>query len=336
VNRIFLIVFVVFSILQIAVGSLVAGDSIVIIDEMGRKVEVPCPPERIVVLGGAAMEIIHVLGCGEKIVGRSDWAVFPPYMREKPSIGSCAQPGMEVLWNLKPDIVIADTHFWGSVSRIQALGIPMIFIKGYELATIEPSIRKLGKIFKREERAEEYIEFIKKYTDLIRKQIGKLGQEEKPTAFWGYGYDGYQTSSNKAKKKVLQENAGGINIAADLPVPWAVVSTEWLVEKDPDFFFLAANLKKTGYQVADLKLMRSLWEDLVHRPGIRKLSCVRKKRVYIVNSHIGCGPRAVIGALYLAKLFYPELFKEIDPASVHKEMLKRFYGLELEGAYIYP
>ena len=335
-SRMFLVVFIISSILQIAEGSLNTQNSIVIVDEMEREVKVPYPPERIVALGGAAAQIIHVLGYGEKIVGRSDWVCFLPYLKEKPSIGSCAQPSMEILWNLKPDVVVADTHFWGSTSKIEALGIPMVFISGYELATVEPGIRKLGKIFKKEERADEYIGFIRNHTNLIKKRVDGLKQEEKPTVFYGYGYEGYRTSSDKSKKEVLQVTAGGINIAADLTIPWPVVSAEWLVEKDPDFFFLGANLKKIGYQVAGLELMRSLWKDLIRRPGIRKLSCVRKGQIYIVDSRIGYGPRAVIGALYLAKLFHPELFEDIDPVSVHREMLKRFYGIELEGVYIYP
>ncbi|NYT10429.1 MAG: hypothetical protein GKC09_10960 [Methanosarcinales archaeon] len=40
--------------------------------------------------------------------------------------------------------------------------------------------------------------------------------------------------------------------------------------------------------------------------------------------------------LYLAKWFHPELFQDIDPAAVEKDMLQKFYGLNLEGAWAYP
>jgi len=47
--------------------------------------------------------------------------------------------------------------------------------------------------------------------------------------------------------------------------------------------------------------------------------------------------RSIIAELYLAKWFHPELFKDVDPEAVHRDLVKNFYDIELDGdAYIYP
>ncbi len=43
-----------------------------------------------------------------------------------------------------------------------------------------------------------------------------------------------------------------------------------------------------------------------------------------------------IGCLYFAKWFHPDLFEDIDPEAVHREMLQKFFDVELEGVYVYP
>ncbi len=40
--------------------------------------------------------------------------------------------------------------------------------------------------------------------------------------------------------------------------------------------------------------------------------------------------------LYMGKWFHPDLFEDVDPAAVEKEMLEKFYGMEMEGTWAYP
>ncbi|MEW6171519.1 MAG: hypothetical protein AB1510_00415 [Bacillota bacterium] len=40
-------------------------------------------------------------------------------------------------------------------------------------------------------------------------------------------------------------------------------------------------------------------------------------------------PRGAAGECYIAKWLHPELFRDVNPEAVHKEMLEKFYGEEL-------
>lgn len=39
---------------------------------------------------------------------------------------------------------------------------------------------------------------------------------------------------------------------------------------------------------------------------------------------------------YLAGWFHPDIFKDVGPEAVHREMLKKFYHEELRGIWVYP
>ena len=51
-------------------------------------------------------------------------------------------------------------------------------------------------------------------------------------------------------------------------------------------------------------------------------------------------PEYFIGVAYMAKWFYPELFEDLNPKSIHQEYLTRFQGLDYDlnehGVFVYP
>jgi iron complex transport system substrate-binding protein len=132
------------------------------------------------------------------------------------------------------------------------------------------------------------------------------------------------------------DEAGAINIANALPLYWQRVSPEWLVQQDPGYLVLSPNLGGYGYEVPSPELMHSLWRETVSRPGIRSMRLAREKHLYLLNSRLGYGLRSFVGAIYLAKVFHPQLFLDLNPQQVHARFLRKFFSLQLEGSYIYP
>jgi iron complex transport system substrate-binding protein len=76
--------------------------------------------------------------------------------------------------------------------------------------------------------------------------------------------------------------------------------------------------------------------EILLRPELKETNAIRNGRVFISHLSIRRGPRIVGYLLYLAKWFHSELFWDIDPAAVEREMLRKFYGLEMDGAMAYP
>jgi len=314
-----------------------ARPELVIQDDLGRSRRIPASPGRVVALGGFAAETLSALGQGGRIVARSEWVTWPPIAAEKPSLGSHLQPNLELLAALRPDLIIADLHFYSSTAaRMEKVGAPVLFLQGYKLGDLRPAVLKLGRIFDRMDRAQRLVSFTEKYLSLVRNRLSGLPRTAKPKAFYGFGQEAFFTYSDKSSHPHLLRLAGGENVAADLPAAVSLVSPEWLVAADPQVMVLSARLRNLGFRVADRPYMALLWQRMAGRPGLRGLTCVRQGRFHLINSRLVYGPRAVIGLLHLAKWLHPALFASLAPEKIHAEFLAEFYNLPLTGAYVYP
>lgn len=60
-------------------------------DELGRSVEIPDHPHRVVCLVPSVVDIVYSLGAGEEVVAISDFTKYPKEALQKPSIGASAQ-----------------------------------------------------------------------------------------------------------------------------------------------------------------------------------------------------------------------------------------------------
>ena len=76
---------------------------------LGREVEVPDRPERIVSLSPALTEILYMLGLEDRIAGVSIFCHKPPEAEEKPKVGSYYKVMYSRLEELKPDLVLVTT-----------------------------------------------------------------------------------------------------------------------------------------------------------------------------------------------------------------------------------
>lgn len=74
-----------------------------------NNVEIPAKPEKIVCLSPALAEIIYELGYSETIIGRSSYCDFPSAITSAEDVGSTANPDLNAIFRLKPDLVLSST-----------------------------------------------------------------------------------------------------------------------------------------------------------------------------------------------------------------------------------
>lgn len=308
--------------------------TITIVDSTGRKVEVPCPAERIVSLQAGASELICILGAADRIVGRNRASNFPPCVEEKLVVAQTTQNiNMELLLEQKPDLVIATSYIPTEMQeKIEAAGIPVVIVATtLEVDPLINTIRLLGQIQDKSEEAEEIIGFVEHYVNLVRERTGRLKPEEKPLVY--HELTGvYHTCATGTYVDTDIVLAGGINIAASEPVKYPLVSVEWVLERNPDIILKVAGAK----EIATEEVLKEVRDEIMTRSGLRDTKAVIDGRVYVHAYALQRGPQLAVGLLYWAKWFHPELFKDINPSAVHKELLNKFYKLEPEGIFVYP
>lgn len=313
-------------------------ETVTIVDEKGREVEVPCSPQRIVSLNSYISELLCAFQVEDRIAGRTDLCMFPPVLKEKPSMGrSWVRPNLELLFEQRPDLVIADPCFKAELrEKVENAGIPVILLRGYDIDSILYAIENLGRILDKEDRAKELAGFITRYRTTINKRIEALAEEEKPLVYFEDGRGAYHTVALGSSSHKRLVEAGAVNIAGGEPVKFPVVSAEWVLQKNPDIIVREVYPGRLGVNVPTPEVMEEVRNEIITRPGLKEVRAVKEGRVYIICSRLFTGLRSVVGLSYLAKWFHPELFADLKPTDIHREMLEKFHGLKLEGAWVYP
>jgi iron complex transport system substrate-binding protein len=314
-------------------------ETITVEDGTGVQVTINTPVERIVTLNDGLTEIICALGCEDKIVGRDSTSTFPSSILEKPSVGEPYIPNLEVLLELKPDLVIADsmlTYNNETRGKIKAAGIP-VFISDTANPQPDPNsnettidftsnvVRKLGLILDRQDKANEIIDYMQYYKNLVNERIQNLASTEKPLVYYEF-IDDWMTAVIPG---ITQ--AGGVNIAANESTYAPTLSPEYVVEKNPNV--IIRMISSPNHSVTDFKTML---DEILNRPGLGEVTAIKEGKVYICDYEIRGGIRCVVGWLQWAKLIQPDLFEDIDPAAVHAQLIQKFFGVALEGVYAYP
>src|SRR5438445_12661540 len=87
-------------------------------DELGRTVELPDHPHRVVCLVPNVVDIAYSLGAAVDIVAISDFIKYPKEALQKPSIGLPLNPSIETIVALHPDLVLGS----GDLNALEFVG----------------------------------------------------------------------------------------------------------------------------------------------------------------------------------------------------------------------
>jgi len=300
-----------------------AGKEVTIIDQTGKHVEISVPVERIVSINSGMSALICAFGDEDRIVGRDSYSTFPSSLKDVLEVGrSSARPNIELILEQHPDVVVADTMLHDDQrEKLEAAGVPVIIDTTSDLETLIPLLRNIGLMLDKVEKAEEIVSFIEYYSNIVEQRIGGLKTGEKPLVLFQRRnlYDSASALSSYNKPLVA---AGGVNIAADEPVSLPKLSAEWVLERNPDVIVNRISGDDT------LEEMAALRDEIISEPGLAEVSAVKEGRVYIIKADVFLSVRYPVGLLYYAKWFHPDLFQDIDPGAVHKELIEKFYGKE--------
>lgn len=78
-------------------------------DQLGREVEIPSPPKRIISIVPSQTELLFDLGLDEEVVGITKFCVHPEsWFRNKTRVGGTKALNLEKIRALKPDLIIAN------------------------------------------------------------------------------------------------------------------------------------------------------------------------------------------------------------------------------------
>jgi ABC-type Fe3+-hydroxamate transport system substrate-binding protein len=116
-------------------------------DDLGFRLELERPPERIVSLVPSWTETLFALGLGQAVVGVTRYCVEPAAATAAvPKIGGTKNPDLKAIVELAPDLVIANAeeNRREDIEQLRAAGIVVFTTYPRKISTAVESIIKLG------------------------------------------------------------------------------------------------------------------------------------------------------------------------------------------------
>lgn len=310
-----------------------------ITDSYDRDVKFDKVPKRIAVLNSDIYQLICLLGGKDKIVGIADSVKFPEPPNNAVVLGSWNDVNVEKVLELNPDVVFSYGKYTSEEAKdkLEAANIKVLFIDSYKFNQMTDEVTKVGKLLGKEDVAAEFNSLIQKYVDIINDRIGTLSEEKKVKVYFE-GYSDYKSVGKGSGGQELLDTACVSNIAGSEEGDYPEISDEWIIEKNPEVIIKVVGASKEilGFGINDLSKAKETYNTLIQRTGWANLDAIKNRKVYILDNSITLSPQgSIIGALQIAKICYPDKFKDINIEKIHKEIYSKFYGIDLEGKFIY-
>ena len=245
----------------------------------------------IISLAPNATEIVFALGLRDRLVGVSTACDYPPEARQIQKAGDFGAPNLELIYSLKPDLVIITTlRDPETADVIRRSGARLLVIPQ---ATVEDVFRAIQQIAD----AADVSEAGRSYAEQLRSRMARVAQAvphgPRPRVFVEISENPLCTAGRGSFLDELIEQAGGQNVAHDLRTPWPTISPETVVALDPQIIVVAHPVKDDA---------RSF---LSGRVGWNRISAVRSNQViagFDLDLLLRPGPRLVDGLELLAGL----------------------------------
>ncbi len=279
-----------------------APDSVSVVDDAGRTVEVVSDPQRLISLAPSNTEILFALGLGDKVVGVTDFCDYPEAAQSIEKVGGM-EHNLEKIVALDPDLVLAIGGSPAQVEKaieIEKLGLTVLVLEPGDIESIMADVELMGKATGAEKEAGQLAAQMQKRFDEITAKA--KGAESKPKVF--FELDATDPSKPYTPGPgsfidALISLAGGSNIGASAQMQWAQLSTEEIIAQDPEVIVLGdANYGVTIEMVKE-------------RPGWSVITAVENGAIYPIDDILISrpGPRIIDGLEALARIIHPELFK---------------------------
>jgi iron complex transport system substrate-binding protein len=263
------------------------------------------PAQRIVSTAPSITELLYALGLGDRIVGVDRFSRYPPEVLRKQKIGDYANPNLEVIASLRPDLVMIPTNPVKLAERLQTLRLKVLEIDQESIAKLYESFRIVGDATGARAQAAKLTSSVRGQLEAIRTRAAPL---KRTRMMFVVGrtpnrLDGLIVVGQASYLNEIIALAGGENVFRDAVASYPAVSLEEVLARNPDVIVDMGDMADTvGVTDQHKREVTSLWERLT------SVAAVKQHRVYAVASdvYVVPGPRVVEAAKAFFAMLHPD------------------------------
>ena len=209
-----------------------------IVDMLGRSVEIPAKPMRIVSISPTATEMLYA--AGGTAVARDTSSTFPAEASDLPELGGAYSPSFEAIAAQRADLILIEAlsqaRFLEPLSR---LGPPVVAVRAASLDDVTTGIKLIGQIIESDEIAERAAEDL---SARVSSAIEGLSDGQSALILISDADRNLYVAKPQSYPGAIASLLKLSNPAADLPDSgtfpgFAQISAEQLLTMDPDYVF---------------------------------------------------------------------------------------------------
>ena len=278
-----------------------------LVDDLGYSLALTSPPERIVSLAPSNTEILFAIGAGDKVIGVTRYCNYPYNFTawieagNMTSIGSYRDPTIEPITALEPDLILSTQKSLESTNNLRNLGYNVLVLAPKNVSDVLNNILLVGRATDHYKEAVAIESELRQRIDAITNQAADATSTTKVyNEVWA---EPLKAAGPETFIDEMITLAGGENIFHDAIVDYPTVSSEAIIERNPDVMVFPDEYMGIEHYFESM-------EPVKERPGWNIISAVQNDRIYEINSDLisRAGPRLAEALEILAKMIHPEIF----------------------------
>jgi iron complex transport system substrate-binding protein len=251
---------------------------------------------------------LYAIGVGDKVVGLTTYDDYPYNFSawiaagNMTSIGGYGTPNMEAIASLHPDLILSDTINDASLPSLRSLGYKVLVLNPTSITGIYQDISLVGRATGVTPQSTALIDNMSSSINAITAKIAAANITVPQKVYYEIWSNPLMSAGSTAWITDVIAKAGGVNIFANVTQQWPTVSSETVVEMNPDVILLPTSMGQGVFygSVAQVEAI----------PGWNVISAVQNNRVYVIDGDLFSepGPRVADQVLAVATCLYPQLF----------------------------
>ncbi len=304
----------------------------IVVDDGEKEVQIPDNVERVTPMIGAFTQMSAMLTGEDKII--SGAARLPkmmskifPKIKTMNNVSGSLKRSAESIITSNTQVVFGPVGMMfdeNQRAQLEAAGIAVVNINKFSNASeIKGAVSKIAEILGGDavKKAEEFNEYFDENIKYVSEKVQNIKDKKRVLAL-NFNSGNFSTISSKDIGTEYIKIAGGINLSsqdneADFKIS-KTINEEQVIIFNPDIIITNSREGK---------------EKILNNPAFAKLKAVKDGAIFVVPSGVYLwSVRSAEGALqplWLAKIFYPEIFTELNLEDEVKKFYLKFYRYEL-------
>jgi iron complex transport system substrate-binding protein len=264
---------------------------ITVTDDLGRKIEIPKFPRRVMALAPSETEMLYAVADENTIVGRTQNCDYPVRVKKKPIVNNYPMD-YEQLVLLKPDLVFTVEGMTSAeeAAKIQELHIPVYYQKFEKVTDVLRGLTDMGRLLQRQERAKTVVDSLQQALNQLQVRAAAKPKLSVLAVTWTdpiFVY-GQNTIFTDKLRYIGSENA----VREILPQPYPALTREYILKLNPDIIIggtfgkMDTSFFKIYPELKQLKAYRNkkifaATDNLMARPGPRVVASIQELKAFI-------------------------------------------------------